>query len=76
VNVPEELKVIFLIKKGNHNWIEQITYQMCKNNNNLAGTIALLKVQVTKDNEFVAREASQILGGNSYLRYFIFNFNL
>jgi len=54
--------------ESNHNWIEQITFQMNKKNNNLAGTIALLKVQVTKDNEYVAREASQILGGNSYLR--------
>jgi alkylation response protein AidB-like acyl-CoA dehydrogenase len=34
----------------------------------LAGPIALAKVQATKVMEFCAREASQILGGNSYLR--------
>ena len=30
--------------------------------------MALLKVQATKAAEFCAREASQIFGGNSYLR--------
>jgi len=34
----------------------------------LAGRIALTKVQATKTMEFCAREASQILGGKSYLR--------
>merc|ERR1712227_716241 len=34
----------------------------------LAGIIALGKVQATKTMEFCAREASQIFGGNSYVR--------
>ena len=35
---------------------------------NVAGDIALLKVQASETMEFCAREASQILGGASYLR--------
>jgi acyl-CoA dehydrogenase len=55
--------------ESNHSWIEQLTYQMDQKDSkiNLAAQLALLKVQCTKDNEFCAREASQILGGNSYL---------
>ncbi len=34
----------------------------------LGGTIALIKVHATKNFEFCAREASQILGGSSYVR--------
>jgi len=34
----------------------------------IGGTIALAKVEATQCYEFCAREASQILGGNSYLR--------
>jgi len=34
----------------------------------LAGPISLLKIQTTKTMELCAREASQILGGNSYVR--------
>ncbi|CAE7349882.1 AFT10-1 [Symbiodinium sp. CCMP2592] len=34
----------------------------------LAGAIALAKVQATKSFEFVARECSQVFGGKSYLR--------
>mmetsp|Transcript_6679 Transcript_6679/g.11437 ORF Transcript_6679/g.11437 Transcript_6679/m.11437 type:complete len:423 (-) Transcript_6679:32-1300(-) len=34
----------------------------------LAAQMALLKVQATKNMEFCAREASQVLGGRSYLR--------
>lgn len=38
------------------------------NDKSLAGRIALCKVQATRTMEFCAREASQILGGKSYLR--------
>jgi alkylation response protein AidB-like acyl-CoA dehydrogenase len=34
----------------------------------LGGDIALLKVQCSKTMEYCAREASQIFGGNSYIR--------
>lgn len=34
----------------------------------IGGPIALMKVMCTKSLEFCAREASQILGGSSYIR--------
>ncbi len=34
----------------------------------IAGLIALLKVQATRTFEFCAREASQVMGGASYIR--------
>jgi len=51
--------------------LENIVFQMCNNVDpkRIGGPIALLKVQVTKTLEFCAREASQIIGGNSYLRH-------
>jgi len=50
--------------------VEFVSYQMQKNPNNanIAGFIAMLKVQVTRNLEYCAREASQVLGGNSCLR--------
>lgn len=50
--------------------IEQITYQMKSGvpDTALAGPIALLKVDCTKNMELCAREASQILGGASFVR--------
>jgi len=36
--------------------------------NRIAGRVALAKVQATRTLEFCSREASQILGGRSYLR--------
>jgi len=53
-----------------HAFIEQIAYQMSIKtpNDKLGGPIALLKVQATRTVEYCAREASQILGGASYLR--------
>mmetsp|Transcript_39336 Transcript_39336/g.47666 ORF Transcript_39336/g.47666 Transcript_39336/m.47666 type:complete len:402 (-) Transcript_39336:205-1410(-) len=53
-----------------HAWIEQITWRMANGatQEQLGGQIAMLKVQATRVMEFCAREASQILGGASYLR--------
>lgn len=53
-----------------HANLEQLTYQMMMGapEAKLAGPIALLKVSATKDLEFCAREASQCLGGNSFVR--------
>jgi len=51
--------------------LEQMAYQIHVGKLNpldIARTLALLKVRATRDLEFCAREASQILGGNSYLR--------
>jgi len=50
--------------------IEQTAFQMSQGVSDrvLGGPIALLKVQCTKTMEFCAREASQILGGSSYIR--------
>lgn len=53
-----------------HAFLEQLAYQMAQEVDwrRLGGPIALAKVQATKTMEFCAREASQILGGNSCLR--------
>jgi len=53
-----------------HALLEQVAYQMTQGlgDEKLGGAIALLKVQSTKVFEFCAREASQVLGGNSCLR--------
>jgi len=53
-----------------HALLEQIAYQMSQGlrDEQLGGAIALLKVHSTKVFEFCAREASQVLGGNSCLR--------
>eukprot|EP01087_Luapelamoeba_hula_P002544 TRINITY_DN1220_c0_g1_i2.p1 TRINITY_DN1220_c0_g1~~TRINITY_DN1220_c0_g1_i2.p1 ORF type:complete len:440 (-),score=66.65 TRINITY_DN1220_c0_g1_i2:54-1373(-) len=50
--------------------IESITFQMNSDPTarTLGGILALAKVQSTKTFEYCAREASQILGGNSYLQ--------
>lgn len=55
--------------EANYAWIENITYSMTLSPNNhddLAGIVALCKVQSTKLYEFCAREASQVFGGNSF----------
>ena len=56
--------------ESTHALLEQIAYQM--NNNvsdlELVGILCLAKVQATKTMEYCAREASQIFGGNSYIR--------
>lgn len=51
-------------------WIESITARIAAgvSSAELGGTIALLKVHCTKELEFCAREASQILGGASFVR--------
>lgn len=56
--------------ESTHAMLEQIAYQMkCKVPDTvIGGVIALTKVQATKTFEFCAREASQILGGNSCIR--------
>jgi len=56
-----------------HAALEDLTYQFIKMPKQLqavalGGHTALLKVQATKTLEFCAREAAQILGGNSYTR--------
>jgi len=53
-----------------HAQIEQIAFQIKQGVDPrlIGGPIALLKVLTTKTAEFCAREASQVLGGNSYLR--------
>lgn len=53
-----------------HSQLEQLALQMKQGINPklIGGPIALLKVQATKAAEYCAREASQIFGGNSYLR--------
>ena len=56
--------------EGIHAHLEQLTYQMARgaSENDVMGPIALLKVTATKELEFVVREASQCLGGNSCIR--------
>jgi alkylation response protein AidB-like acyl-CoA dehydrogenase len=53
-----------------HTLTEYATFQVLNNvrGDVIGGLIALLKVQATKVLEFCAREASQILGGNSQLK--------
>lgn len=56
-----------------HAALEDLTYQFGKMPQQLqmvalGGHTALLKVQATKTLEYCAREAAQILGGNSYTR--------
>jgi acyl-CoA dehydrogenase len=48
-------------------WVDQSAHMMNQNNAN-PGELALLKVQATRTLEFCAREAAQILGGQSYMR--------
>jgi len=58
--------------ESTHALLEQVAYQMNRlkqtDESALGGPIALLKVQATKTMDFCAREASQILGGASYIR--------
>jgi len=56
-----------------HASVEDLTYQMIKMPKAiqayaLGGHTALLKVQATRTLEYCAREAAQVLGGNSYTR--------
>mmetsp|Transcript_10047 Transcript_10047/g.13675 ORF Transcript_10047/g.13675 Transcript_10047/m.13675 type:complete len:522 (-) Transcript_10047:148-1713(-) len=56
-----------------HNWLENLTYQMCKMSHAeqvkfLAGPIALLKLQSTRVSGFVLDEACQIFGGRAITR--------
>jgi acyl-CoA dehydrogenase len=48
-------------------WIDQAAHMMNTKTAN-PGELALLKVQATRTLEFCAREACQILGGQSYMR--------
>jgi len=57
---------------ASYNWMEKLAYQMNEDpigekDLNIGASVALFKVQATKTFEFVAREASQILGGASYV---------
>lgn len=56
--------------EANHACCEMLAYQLENGAraNDVGGPIALLKVQVTETFEKVVREASQILGGNSFVR--------
>lgn len=51
-----------------HNRVYTEGGDLKNDDSHLSGLIALVKVQATKTLEFCAREASQILGGKSYLR--------
>jgi len=57
---------------ASYNWMEKLAYQMNQDpigakDKNIGASVALFKVQATKTFEFCAREASQILGGPSYV---------
>jgi len=59
--------------EATHHWVEAMTYQLkemprMKAMVELAGEVALLKVQTSKTFEFCAREAAQIFGGAAYTR--------
>ena len=56
--------------ESTHALLEQLAFQMNSdvNDNLYTGLLSLAKVQATKTMEFCAREASQIFGGNSYIR--------
>jgi len=59
--------------EATHNWLENLTLQMCKMPKDqamtvLAGPIALAKAHSSKVFEYCAREARQIFGGNAYTR--------
>ena len=51
-------------------WLESLAFAMENgvSGSQIAGQMALVKVQSTQTYEYCAREASQILGGASYLR--------
>lgn len=52
-------------------WLEQITYEMCKNgyqNKKVASAIALCKMESTRVSHLVADEAVQIFGGRALTR--------
>ena len=52
---------------ASQSYLEHCAWRV-QQNDQVAGDIALLKVQATQTMEFCAREASQILGGASYIR--------
>jgi len=56
--------------EATHALLEQVAFQMKSmvDGLSLGGIVALSKVQATKTFEFCAREASQVLGGNSCIR--------
>tara|TARA_R110002050_G_scaffold18810_1_gene54598 strand:- start:182 stop:421 length:240 start_codon:yes stop_codon:yes gene_type:complete len=61
---------IFFVVEATHAMLEQVAYWMSTGHDSIeiGKTVALLKVQATDTMELCAREASQILGGASYLR--------
>ena len=68
--IRHKISEMALQVESTHALLEQIAYQMKSGVDDMvfAGVLALAKVQATKTMEFCAREASQILGGNSYIR--------
>ena len=56
--------------ESTHAMLEHVAYQMQSNisKKKLSGLIALVKVNATKNMEYVSREACQIFGGSSYVR--------
>jgi len=59
--------------EGCWNWLEQLTYQMCKmpheeKVSKLGGALALLKVQSTQLMDMCTREGCQVFGGLGYTR--------
>ncbi|CAJ1335716.1 unnamed protein product [Effrenium voratum] len=53
---------------ANHGFLCNVAQAMEQDQASIGGQVALAKVQSTRTLEFCAREASQVLGGRSYLR--------
>lgn len=68
--IRHKLAMMVAQVEGVQNWLENITYQMCKmsykeQSIKLAGPIALLKLYSTRVGTFVADESCQIFGGRA-----------
>jgi len=71
--IQHKIAEMMRVSEASMAFLEQITYLMNgmskdEQNAKLGGHIALLKVQSTKNLEFCAREAMQVLGGTGYSR--------
>merc|ERR1712224_857251 len=71
--IQHKIAEMMRVSEASMAFLEQITYLMKgmskdEQNAKLGGHIALLKVQSTKNLEFCAREAMQVLGGTGYTR--------
>lgn len=68
--IRAKLALMIAQVEGVQNWLENITYQMCKMSYKeqsvvLAGPIALLKLYATKVGSFVSDESCQVFGGRA-----------